>query len=282
MKSRINLVSVSIMATILFAVMIFPIGASATHSWGNYHWARTSNPFTLTVVDSNTADWQTYLNTSNSDWTQSTVLDLAAEQGNEASNARKRCVMITGKIHSCNAAYGFNGWLGLASINITGGVHITQGSSKMNDSYFSSSTYNNPNEKLHVMCQEIGHTFGLGHTSEDGSSQNTCMDYFSNTGANATSTLSTHPNQHDYDQLASIYAHLDSTTTVGFSAFAANQFGDDPDAPHNWGRLVSQSANGRSSYYELDHGNGNKIARHVFWTQEAADRCNACDHRYDH
>jgi hypothetical protein len=67
------------------------------------------------------------------------------------------------------------------------------------------------------------------------------------------------------------------------SAFTVNPFGDDPDAPHNWGRLVSQSANGRSSYYELDHGNGNKILRHVFWTEEAANRCRPCDHRYhDH
>ena len=281
MKSRNYAAFIS--AVTLFALLSFPIGASANHSWNNYHWARTTNPFTLTVVDSNTSDWQTYFNTSNSDWSQSNVLNLFAEQGNEASNARKRCVMITGKIHSCNAAYGNNGWLGLASINITGGVHITQGSSKMNDSYFGSSTYNNPNEKLHVMCQEIGHTFGLGHTSEDGSSQNTCMDYFSNTGANATSTLSTRPNQHDYDQLASIYAHLDTTTTIGLSAFAVNAFGDDPDAPHNWGQLVSQSVNGRSSYYELDRGNGNKTLRHVFWTEEAADRCSGCDHRYhDH
>ncbi len=284
MKSKINLVNLSIMAAVLVAVMIFPTGAYATHSWGGYHWARTSNPFTLTVVDSNTPDWQSYFNTSNIDWSNGSnnPLNVSSVQGNEASNARKRCVMITGKIHSCNAAYGNNGWLGLASINITGGVHITQGSSKMNDSYFSSSTYNNPNERLHVMCQEIGHTFGLGHTSEDGSSQNTCMDYFSNTGVNAGSTLSTRPNQHDYDQLASIYAHLDSSTTIGFSAFAANTFGDDPDAPHNWGRLVSQSANGRSSYYELDRGNGNKTLRHVFWTNEAAEVCRGCDHRYDH
>lgn len=271
-------------ALTLFALLSFPLGIRANHSWNNYHWARTSNPFTLTVVDSNTANWQGDFNTANVDWSSGSnnPLNVSATQGDEASNARKRCVMITGKIHSCNANYGFNGWLGLASINITGGEHITQGSSKMNDSYFSSSTYNNPNERLHVMCQEIGHTFGLGHTSEDGSSQNTCMDYFSNTGANAGSTLSTHPNQHDYDQLASIYAHLDSTTTIGFSAFVANSFGDDPEAPHNWGRLVSQSANGRSSYYELDHGNGNKTLKHVFWTEEAADRCNACDHRYDH
>ncbi len=67
------------------------------------------------------------------------------------------------------------------------------------------------------MCREIGHTFGLGHTSEDGSSQNTCMDYFSNTGTAATSTASTHPNQHDYDQLAAIYGHTDSTSTLASS-----------------------------------------------------------------
>ncbi|HEX9422207.1 MAG TPA: hypothetical protein VF899_03135 [Pyrinomonadaceae bacterium] len=77
----------------------------------------------------------------------------------------------------------------------------------MNDTYFNTSTYNNPNEKLHVMCQEIGHTFGLDHQSTSAASLNTCMDYFSNTGTNANSTLSTHPNTHDYDELVTIYTH---------------------------------------------------------------------------
>ncbi len=167
----------------------------------------------MTVVDSTTSTWASQQNTAISDWSASSVMNLVAVQGDESTNARRRCVMISGKIHSCNYTYGSNGWLGLASINISGS-HITQGSSKMNDTYFNTSTYNNPNEKLHVMCQEIGHTFGLGHTSEDGSSQNTCMDYFSNTGANATSTLSTHPNTHDIDRVAMIYAHLDTSTTI--------------------------------------------------------------------
>jgi hypothetical protein len=191
--------------------------------------------------------------------------------------------MVAGTTQVCNGKYGNNGWLGLASINVTGGVHITQGSAKMNDTYFTTSTYNNPNEREHVMCQEVAHTFGLDHQSTDGSSQNTCMDYFSNTGANAGSSVSTKPNAHDFDELNTIYSHLDSTTTVGFliGQPTGNPYVDE-DAPENWGRLVSQSANGRSSTYERENWDGTKKVTHVFWTLEAAERCNACDHRYDH
>lgn len=184
--------------------------AAASHSWNNYHWARTSNPFTLKVGDNVTGEWDGHLSTANGDWGASDVLNIASVAG----TANKRCSMTAGTVQVCNGKYGNNGWLGLATINISGGTNITQGSAKMNDTYFATAKYNSPNEKLHVMCQEIGHTFGLGHTSEDGSSQNTCMDYFSNTGANAASTVSTKPNQHDYDQLGSIYAHLDGSSTL--------------------------------------------------------------------
>ena len=271
MKSKIYAAFISAMT--MFAVLSFPIAASANHSWGNYHWARTSNPFTVKVVDSNTSNWDSPLNLAISDWSKATVLDMTNVGGSDAQNTRKRCAMVTGQVRSCNASYGYNGWLGLASINISGN-HITRGSSKMNDSYFNGGGYTETNRR-HVMCQELGHTLGLGHTSEDGSDQNTCMDYSNDLGNPS-------PNQHDYDQLSTIYSHLDSTTTVGFTAFNENAYGDDPDAPHNWGRLVSQSANGRSSYYEQDHGNGHKRATHVFWTEEAAQNCRSCDHRYDH
>ena len=59
--------------------------------------------------------------------------------------------------------------------------------------------------------QEVGHTLGLDHQSTDGSSLNTCMDYYHNASAD---TLSIHPNQHDYDELGLIHAPLDSITTV--------------------------------------------------------------------
>ena len=86
----------------------------------------------------------------------------------------------------------------------------------MNDYYLgpgASYTYNNSAEREHVMCQEVGHTFGLDHQDTSGASLNTCMDYYHNTSD--TDATSTTPNQHDYDELATIYAHLDSSTTIG-------------------------------------------------------------------
>lgn len=256
--------------------------AQANHAWGDYHWARTTPQFTLKLGNNLTSsDWRGHLTRTSSDWNSGNSPVLTAVV---AGGSNRRCSMVTGTAQVCNGTYGKNGWLGLASINITGGVHITQGSAKMNDTYFNTAFYNNPNERLHVMCQEVAHTFGLGHQSEDGSSQNSCMDYFSNTGANAGSTVSTKPNAHDFEMLRSIYSHLDSTTTVasfgGVTEAMASSDADISEDPNSWGHLVRQSANGRNSVYERHNMNGSKTITHVFWTLEAAARCKSCDHRH--
>lgn len=281
-RQRIVLTILSLCVCATFASV-----TSANHSWNGYHWARTSNPFTLKVGRNLSSSWTTPFNTAIADWTKSSVMNLTAVTGTAGSS----CAMVRGTVQVCNGLYGANGWLGLASINLASGTkHITQGRAQMNDTYFNTSTYNNPNERLHVMCQEVGHTFGLDHQSESGRSLNTCMDYFSNTGANATSTLSTHPNQHDYDELVSIYSHLDGTTTIGSSLrtssaedlFTNPSAGVDLSDPNNWGYLKSQSVNGRSSTYERFENDGSSTITHVFWTLDAAKNCPGCDHRYDH
>lgn len=262
---------------VLVALVAFPALLLATHSWGGYHWARTTPQFTLKLGDNMTsADWKSHLAQTSSDWNSGNTAVLTSIV---AGTAGRRCKMVAGTTQVCNGTYGNNGWLGLASINITGGTHITQGTAKMNDTYFNTATYNNPNEREHVVCQEVAHTFGLDHQSTNGSSLNTCMDYFSNTGANAGSTLSTKPNQHDFDELNIIYAHLDSTTTVAALASQASSASDVTDDPNSWGQLVSQSKNGRSSTYERYNSDGSKTITHVYWTLEAAADCPSCDHR---
>lgn len=183
--------------------------AVASHSWNGYHWARTTSSFTLQVIDSNSPSWDDELSRALSQWSQSTKLDMRVTSYDDSAATRQRCSMVVGKVRSCNYSYGQNGWLGLASINLDSSGHINQGSSKMNDSY--SSSFASQNERWHVMCQELGHTLGLGHTSEDGSTQNTCMDY-------SQSSTSTAPNSHDYSQLASIYGHTDNHNSYSTSS----------------------------------------------------------------
>lgn len=267
-----------LLASLAIIVVANANTASASHSWNGYHWARTSNPLSLKLGDNVSGSWDAVLAAASSDWSASAVLDTTVVAGGtNATKGRKtakNCIPTSGRVEVCNAAYGSNGWLGLAQVWVSGS-HITQGAVKLNDTYFKTSTYNNPNERLHVVCQEIGHTFGLDHQSEDGTSLDTCMDYFSNTGANAGSTVSTHPNQHDYDELVLIYAHLDSTNTAFASAPGGSRgksanAGQDVDVsnPSAWGKEVSRDAHGKQSLFERDLGNGEKVFTFVTWATE--------------
>jgi hypothetical protein len=219
--------------------------AAASHSWGSYHWARTANPFTVPLGDNvnNTAysNWNGALGAASVDWTASKVLDSPVVAG-QAGNP-KRCRATNGRIEVCNSTYGFNGWLGLAQI-WTSGSHIVRAVAKMNDSYFNSSGYSYTAEQQ-VMCQEIGHGYGLDHQDESGDDLNTCMDY-SNALDNAR------PNAHDYEQLELIYGHTDSTSTVSASTATT-------------GRVIHRSDRISSSYIVRDLGHGQLLHTFITW-----------------
>lgn len=248
-----------------FAALGITSVALAAHSWGPpYHWARTSNPFTLKLGDNVSSTWDSYLAGASSDWSQSSVLDTTVVIG----KARGNCRPTGGRIEVCAKAYGANGWLGLAQIWVNGSNHITQGTAKMNDTYFNTATYNTPAWRRFVMCQEVAHDFGLDHQDENFSNANlgSCMDYTSDPDGPPSNE---HPNAHDFEQLALIYSHLDSSTTIGAGVPGGGNGADasDLDGPPAWGKVLKRDAHGRPSLYERDLGKGHKVFTFVLWAE---------------
>ena len=241
-------------------MVVFASVAFANHSWGNYHWARTANPLNLRLGDNVSSVWDAYLSGASTDWSLSSVLDTTVVTG--LSNPRN-CRAVNGRVEVCNNRYGSNGWLGIASI-WTSGDHIAQGTVKLNDTYFNTAKYNTSAWRNLVICQEIGHTFGLDHQDENFSNTNlgTCMDYTNDPSTNQ------HPNQHDYDQLDLIYAHLDSFNSASTAAAVSPALaaaGIDTSNPSEWGEVVRRSHDGRSAVYERNLGNGEKVFTFVIW-----------------
>ncbi len=262
-----------ILLVTLFAFASFTDFSSANHSWGSYHWARTSNPFTLKLVDNVTSTWDARLSTASSDWTAASVLNTSIVAGTTSSFARYLCSPTSGRVKVCNYTYGSTGWLGIAQIWVTGGVHITQGTVKVNDTYHNSAPYNTTAYRQFVMCQEIGHTFGLTHTDEvfDNANQGTCMDYTNDPdggagGASSTDPSNEHPNAHDFAQLSTIYAHTDSSTTVGQSLPSALADLDLSD-PSQWGRLIRGSRESGKSIHVREFAGDVKVFTFVTWAK---------------
>lgn len=249
---------------ILMAALFVGIGpASANHSWNNYHWSRPSNPFTIQLGDNVNSTWDPYLLAACAQW------GLTSGACNNSSNPI-RCTVIPGSSNSrncrpadghvevCNASYGNNGWLGIAGIWVSGD-HITRGYVKVNDYYFNQAAYNTPDWRQLVMSQEVGHIFGLTHQDEnfnnadllDACGRGTCMDY-SNDPTNQTT-----PNQHDYDQLVSIYNHSDGAAAL-LAALPADEGVDLEDASA-WGQAMRFDSKGRGIVYERIVPNGRLV-----------------------
>lgn len=242
----------------------FPNATLADHSWGGYHWARPGNPISLALGNNVSPAWEPYLATASVEWNRSRVLQTAVVRG---GTRPKTCKPSAGRVEVCSERYGFTGWLGIAQIWIGGG-HITQGITKVNDSYFNTAKYNTAGWKNLVMCQEIGHTFGLDHQDENFSNGNlgTCMDYTSYPDAQP---INWYPNDHDYQQLEQIYSHLDAASSAqkvpNGQAQAASGDEEVSVGTAQWGRLLRSTHRGRTETFELDLGGGRKMFTFVIW-----------------
>lgn len=234
--------------------------AQASHSWGGYHWSRTQNPFWVKLGDNVSTAWDAHLTSVSGDWS----LDQADPSWPDATpppsseyigpsplntsvgpggTTGRKCRASTAAVQVCDATYGNNGWLGVATIWISGS-HIYKGTVKLNDTYFNTATYNTPAWRQSVMCQEVGHTFGLDHQDESGADLDTCMDY--------SRSPNIHPDQHDYNELGLIYQHTDSSSATSITT----------TPPASSGRGLRRV---RDDLYVEHLGGGEKRFVWVFW-----------------
>jgi hypothetical protein len=284
----------------LLLAAFVPLGLNANHSWSGYHWDGSGLPVEIVVDDNLTGDWASgrYLSTAIDDWNAplgGAPWSVWLRPGNQSTDPAT-CAPILGRIEVCNWAYGENGWLGLAQVWAYRGKdkHIAQATSLMNDTYFNASyaggVYDTPAWRQLVMCQEIAHDFGLDHQDENFSNGNlgTCMDYTDDPDGTIQNQLSNlKPNQHDFDQLAEIYAHISGGGGGGGGrggggggggggrpggAGQAGGFRGIPDqalpripidSPAQWGQLIRD--NGRSAIYARDLGNNVVVFTFVTW-----------------
>lgn len=236
----------------------------ANHSWSTYHWVRTSNEITVPVIDNTTGIWaqRNHTGIAVADWNVSPYIEAPLVRG----NADPACAIVRDEINVCNDDYGSVGWLGLACITISSG-HITGGATLLNDYYFNQDRYNNDTWRQLVTCQEIGHDYGLGHQNENFKSHETdsCMEC-TDTPDDFDMTL----NQHDLDQLATIYAHSHGSDDGGGGGPGGGKGGGRPknfdvgNTPADWGTPIGRDAQGRPNLYKRSMASFDVIT-HVTW-----------------
>lgn len=227
-----------VLLVITIGSILITSSSFAEHAWSNYHWARGTSSFDLTIINSTTADWDTYVTQSIADWSVSSAFNMVEDaSGSTAKRIRRHCNAAGGQVRICNLSYGQTGWLGIAGISIDSNNHITKGYTKLNDTYFNSDFYNQFNWKQSVTCQELGHNVGLGHQDEDfnNGSLFSCMDY--------QNPPFEYPNPHDYEQLVLIYNHLDTYNSYAGADTGGGDSGGGCNAPKGKGCNKSDIGN---------------------------------------
>lgn len=239
------------------AASVFSVPAFANHSWDGLHWARPNGAEVKVPVGDNVgSQWDKYVSQAVNNWNKSTVIQSPIVPG---KTPREKCNLIAGTIQICNSTYGVTGWLGLTSVLVSNG-HISAMSSKLNDSYFNTPTFNTAGWRLYVTCHELGHAYGLWHQDEDMYNSNigTCLDIPLYVAGNES------PNPHDYEMLLNIYNHGDSSIAapLGSTSTADLQIGNNP---RDWGRAVRFDRLGRPTTFIRILAPTKRMLTEVLW-----------------
>jgi hypothetical protein len=199
---RKNIVRLTVVLALSIGFVVQAAPSQATHRWLHLHWGRSSNPFTLTYQANVSSTWTSLVSKVIGEW------DNVAQYSPGAFDVVNLVQGGGAKLKIESGNYGANGWFGIAEVSfeiLTG--HIVDASVKVNDFYFTGQ-YNTTAARDHVLCQEVGHTLGLDHNELPFLFGPSCMDDDNSTLNDPAFQT---PNDHDADQLNTIYAHSDGS-----------------------------------------------------------------------
>ena len=178
----------------LFSALVLVSVAGADHSWNGYHWPSDHrSPAVYSKATSNLYNVPAAV-------TEWAALGTPIQPAMTANS--------TGAAVTVSEGYS-PWWLGLARVYLTSDGHITKGEVKLNTKLLKKYPAAAAD---HVLCQELGHIWGLDHNRVGDSSPDdqTCM----NDQVNLRSVQYTTPNQHDVDELNLIYAHAEAAAAT--------------------------------------------------------------------
>lgn len=173
------------LAVLLLALALFPATAGASHATHPYaHWAKAGGEIHVDVGDClSRSYWRPAVRAAMRDWSRSSVVTYHMV----GCNSPLREFRIR------NQNYGRTGWAGFA-VSTFPGRHFATMVVGFND--YSGSRHS-ALYRRGAACHELGHSLGLAHRT-----RSSCL-------ATPVSSDRPDPDQHDYDQLRSIYRHQD-------------------------------------------------------------------------
>lgn len=270
-------------AVVLLAVFaMLPKPVTASHVWSTFHWRRTSAALkTIPTRRYLSAIWLARYTTAMNDWRKPAMTKIKPAT-TFIGGASRACPVFSQQISVCNGTYGNTGWLGLAQVAVSGS-HIQLGRALQNDTYFNRAPYNTIPWRQLVICQEIGHLFGIGHVNVVFGNRNvgSCMDYTNDPdGGGFYGPSNLHPYAHDYQLINARHNHIGSDLPTLLSGPESADLPEptsempqalkdfNPTSLQEFGTLVWVGDGGRTERYEANFGDGHKMVTQVIWAKK--------------
>lgn len=260
-------------AVIVFLILLFffgprfssPVNPLDPTSWfdgaweeggnnsGNKFWytAELYPGLRLRVLNNLDERWRGTFETAISEWENGDpdALTLSVE---DLDGFDSKCNKVRDAMIVCNGDYGHTPWRGVNELSLEYGL-IVASVARLNDYYLDSES---DVTRQYVMCHELGHGFGLGHSDENSLNADLgdCMDY------TVTPENNLHPGTRNFELLEEMYGNVDGTGRRRKTLVDDRHESYHPPLSEGW-TLLHRS--GFAEHHERNLGNG-RTMRKIF------------------